>query len=188
MATSVKRPTGRDEINDAVLDAAERLFAAAGPNDVSLRAIAQEAGVNYGLVHRHFGTKDELFERLMQRYAERWTVRLDSGDINYESALEQMLGESSDAGSYLRLLAWTMLAERPASWDPHRRHAELDRLPELRGGDDDDARVATAAALAFAYGWRFFGPFIRAALHLDDISDDELTREMRTVLHEIAHG
>jgi|SRR5437763_1287707 len=183
MATSVKRPTGRDEISDAVLDAAERLFAAAGPNEVSLRAIAQEADVNYGLVHRHFGTKDELFERLMQRYAERWTVRLDNGDIDYDGALEQMLGTSRDAGAYLRLLAWTMLSERPASWDPHRRHAELDRLPELRGGDD--AALATAAGLAFAYGWRFFGPFIRAALHLDDVTDDDLTRRMRAVLHRI---
>ena len=186
MATSVKRPTGREEISDAVLDAAERLFAAAGPNEVSLRAIAQEAGINYGLVHRHFGTKDELFERLMERYAQRWTVRLDSGDIDYDAALEQLLGTSRDAGAYLRLLAWTMLSERPASWDPHRRHAELDRLPAMRDGDGDDV-LATAAGIAFAFGWRFFGPFIRAALHLDDAGDDELTAHMRGVLHDVVH-
>lgn len=186
MATSVKRPTGREEISDAVLDAAERLFAAAGPNEVSLRSIAEEAGVNYGLVHRHFGTKDELFERLMQRYAERWTVRLDAGEIDYQGALEQMLGTGRDAGAYLRLLAWTMLSDRPASWDPHRRHAELDRLPRLLDDrDEEDAVLATAAGLAFAYGWRFFGPFIRAALHLDSVSDDELTAHMRAVLHDV---
>ena len=184
MATAVKRPTGREEISDAVLDAAERLFAAAGPNDVSLRAIAQEAGINYGLVHRHFGTKDELLERLMERYAQRWTVRIERGELDYDGALEQMLGTGRDAGAYLRLLAWTMLAERPTAWDPHRRHAELDRLPELRGGDED-ARLVTAAGLAFAYGWRFFGPFIRAALHLDDRTDDELTDEMREVLRRV---
>ena len=184
MATSVKRPTGREEISDAVLDAAERLFAAAGPNEVSLRAIAEEAGINYGLVHRHFGTKDELFERLMQRYAERWSKRVEAGELDYDGALEQMLGTSHDAGAYLRLLAWTMLSERPASWDPHRRHAELDRLPALRA-DATDAELITAAGLAFAYGWRFFGPFIRAALHLDDVSDDDLTARMRAVLHDI---
>src|SRR3954466_7316163 len=185
MATAVKRPTGRDEILDAVLDAAERLFAAAGPADVSLRAIAQEAGVNYGLVHRHFGTKDELFDRLMQRYAERWTARLERGEIDYDGALEQMLGTGRDVGAYLRLLAWTMLADRPASWDPHRRHAELDRLPELRGGDEREAALTTAAALAFAFGWRFFGPFLRGSLHLDDATDDELTAEMRDVLRRV---
>ncbi|HQV56487.1 MAG TPA: helix-turn-helix domain-containing protein [Ilumatobacteraceae bacterium] len=93
MATVVKRgvakPTGRDEILDAVLDAAERLMAAGGP-DVSLRAIADEAGVNYSLVHRHLGTKDELVERLLIRYAERWMKTLDD-DPDFGRALDRLL-------------------------------------------------------------------------------------------------
>src|SRR5687768_7027678 len=185
MATSVKRPTGRDEILDAVLDAAERLFAAAGPSDVSLRAIAQEAGVNYGLVHRHFGTKDDLFDQLLLRYQRRWTVRLEGGDLDYAGALEQMLGTGRDAGTYLRLLAWTLLSDREEPSDPHRRHAELDRLPALRGGSDEEATMVTAAGLAFAFGWRFFNPFIRSALHLDDVEDAALIDKMREVLHAI---
>src|SRR4051794_7618525 len=144
MATEVKRPTGRDEILDAVLDAAERLFAAAGPADVSLRAIAQEAGVNYGLVHRHFGTKDALFDRLLQRYADRWTARV--GELDYQQALEELLGSTFEVGPYLRLLAWTLLSDRAnGPSEAHSRYATLDRLPELRGGDT--ATVTTAAAL-----------------------------------------
>lgn len=182
MATPVKRPTGRDEIADAVLDAAERLVAAAGPTDVSLRAIAQEAGVNYGLVHRHFGTKDELFDRLLARYAERWIARLDAG-ADYDEALEALLGPTPDSGAYLRLLAWTLLSDRDKGADAHRRHAALDRLPELREGED--AVVTTAAALAFVFGWRFFNPFIRAALHLDDADADDLHAAMRAELGRI---
>jgi TetR/AcrR family transcriptional regulator, repressor for neighboring sulfatase len=185
MATSVKRPTGRDEILDAVLDAAERLFAAAGPADVSLRAIAQEAGVNYGLVHRHFGTKDELFDQLLLRYQQRWTVRLEGDELDYAGALEQMLGTGRDAGTYLRLLAWTLLSDRGEPSDPHRQHAALDRLPARRGGPVDEATRATAAGLAFAFGWRFFNPFIRSALHLDEADDAALTEQMRKVLHGI---
>ena len=56
---------------DAILDAAERLFASSGPTDVSLRAIAAEAGVTYGLVHAYAGSKDELYDRVMARYAAR---------------------------------------------------------------------------------------------------------------------
>ena len=37
-----------------------------------------EAGVTYGLVYRHFGTKDALLERLLVRYAERWQAHLGS--------------------------------------------------------------------------------------------------------------
>jgi AcrR family transcriptional regulator len=184
MATDVKRPTGRDEILDALLDAAERLFAAAGPGDVSLRAIANDAGVNYGLVHRHFGTKDALFDRLLQRYADRWTARLEV--LDYHAAFDELLGPGPETGPYLRLLAWTLLSDRQ---DGHARahieHATLDQLPALRGDvDPDAAAIATAAALAFAFGWRFFNPFIRDALHLD-LDDDELQATMRQHLHRL---
>jgi len=192
MATEVKRPTGRDQILDAVLDAAERLFAAAGPADVSLRAIAEEAGVNYGLVHRHFGTKDVLFDRLMQRYADRWLAQLGAHP-DYDAALDQLLGASFDSSANLRLLAWTLLSARDERHaDSYRRHAALDLLPALleqQGASAQEATVDTAAALAFAFGWRFFNPFIRAALHLDDQSampDAELQDAMRDHLHRIA--
>jgi len=183
MATAVKRPTGRDEIFDAVLDAAERLFAASGPSDVSLRAIAQEAGVNYGLVHRHFGTKDVLFDRLLERYTDRWAARL--GGLDYQGALDELLGSSPETGAYLRLLAWTLLSDRSAGpADAHRRHATLDQLPAL-SDDPDTSATTTAAALALAFGWRFFNPFIRDALHLED-DPDELRDRMREHLHRVA--
>jgi AcrR family transcriptional regulator len=170
MATSVKRPTGREQILDAVLDAAERLFASAGPADVSLRAIAAEAGVNYGLVHRHFGTKDALFDQLMQRYAERWLAELEEhGD--YDAALDRLIGSDFEASPNLRLLAWTLLSSNNAQHgETYRRHAALDGLPamlEEAGTPPHEAAVDTAAALALAFGWRFFNPYIRAALHLD---------------------
>src|SRR5882757_6256399 len=107
MATGVKRPTGRDEILDAVLDAAERLFAANGPANVSLRAIAQEAGVNYGLLYRHFGTKEMLLDALMQHYADRWLSELKAHQ-DYDAALELLLGNSGEASENLQLLAWTL--------------------------------------------------------------------------------
>jgi len=185
MATDVKRPTGREEILDAVLDAAERLFAAAGPGDVSLRAIANDAGVNYGLVHRHFGTKDALFDRLLQRYADRWTARLEG--LDYQAAFDELLGSGPETGPYLRLLAWTLLSDRQDGHArAHNRHATLDQLPALRGDvEPDEAATITAAALAFTFGWRFFNPFIRDALHLSR-DDAELQAAMRHQLRRLA--
>jgi AcrR family transcriptional regulator len=187
MATDVNRPQGRDEILDAVLDAAEELFTTAGPFDVSLRAIAQGAGVNYGLVHRHFGTKDALFERLLQRYADRWAARLE--ELDYEGALDELLGADQETGAYIRLLAWTLLSDRSSTQsEAHRRYATLDQLPTLAAtaGPGVDARnEATAAALAFAFGWRFFNPFIRDALHMQTGSS-ELQASMRHYLHHLS--
>jgi AcrR family transcriptional regulator len=183
------RPTGRDAITDAVLDAAERLFAAAGPNDVSLRAIAQEAGVTYGLVYRHFGTKDVLLERLLARYADRWQEHLGAAP-DYARALEDLMGPSFDTGPYLRLLAWTLLAGAPdREGESYRRHTTLDELPPLAPGAgpdaERDARLRTAGALAFAFGWRFFNPFIRAALHFDDEDPQALQAAIREQLREL---
>src|SRR5262249_1824395 len=46
---------------DAILDAAERLFADSGFDGTSMRSIAEAAGVAQGLLHYHFGTKERLF-------------------------------------------------------------------------------------------------------------------------------
>jgi AcrR family transcriptional regulator len=195
--TAANRPTGREEILDAVLDAAQRLFAAAGPADVSMRTIAAEAGVTYGLVHRHFGTKDALVDQLLQRYATRWTTQLERTD-GYAEQLEYLLGPGPDTGAYLRLLAWTFLSDRnQSSAAAHRRHALLDRLPALHANanasdmSDDDVMAAsmkTAAALSLVFGWRLFNPFIKAALHLDEVDPATMQDAIRAELRTITEG
>jgi AcrR family transcriptional regulator len=186
--TPSHRPTGRDEILDAVLDAADRLFARSSPTEVSLREIAREADVTYGLVHRHFGTKEELIERLLQRYQQRWLDRLDRTP-DYGDVLDYLLGERAETGAYLRLVAWMLLAGKgAASPETHRRYVELDRLLALpAAADGQEAPVRTAAALAFIFGWRFFNPFIRAALPLGDDDAGQLHEAMREELRRLQH-
>lgn len=186
MATAVKRPTGREEVVDAILDAAERLFAASGPADISLRSVAREAGVNYGLVHRHFGTKDELLERLLERYAERWTAQLDAVP-DYRTALDTLFGGDVDTGAYLRVLAWMLVSDRTKdAVEAPRRHARLDLLVDLDHAPS--TRATTAAALALAFGWRLFNPFIRDALHVDAASTPEFHEAVRRRLHALIKG
>jgi AcrR family transcriptional regulator len=186
VSTPTHRPTGRDEILDAVLDAADRLFARSSPTEVSLREIAREAGVTYGLVHRHFGTKEELIERLLQRYQQRWLDRLEPTP-DYADVLDYLFGERAQTGAYLRLVAWMLLAGKgTASPETHRRYVELDRLLSLPGNPaGEDAPVRTAAALSFIFGWRFFNPFIRAALPLGDDDVDQLHEAMREQLQAL---
>ena len=55
----------------AVFNAAERLFALHGFQNVSVRDITAEAGVNLAAVNYHFGSKDGLlFEIFRRRSAE----------------------------------------------------------------------------------------------------------------------
>ena len=52
---------------DAILDAAEAVFAASGFNGASIREIATRAGVAQALIHYHFDTKEKLFEAATTR-------------------------------------------------------------------------------------------------------------------------
>lgn len=52
---------------ERVLDAAERLFADEGFDAVSIRQIAQEAGVTLGVVGFHGGAKLDLFRTILAR-------------------------------------------------------------------------------------------------------------------------
>src|SRR5258708_39978720 len=61
------RPRGREAVMTAVLDAAMALFAAHGPASVSVRDIAAAARVNHALVHRHFGSKQEVLRAVLDR-------------------------------------------------------------------------------------------------------------------------
>ena len=53
-----------------ILDAAEVLFAQRGFDGVSLRDIAQRAGVQLALSHYHFGSKEDLFRAVVDRRAD----------------------------------------------------------------------------------------------------------------------
>jgi AcrR family transcriptional regulator len=187
MTTGLKPPSGKDEVVGALLDAADRLFAASGPADVSLRAIAREAGVNHGLVHRYFGTRDDLVNELLKRMANDWTAQIQAtGD--FTTALGSILGNPGEAeasaGSWLRLLAWSMLTE-PAeqSGEAQRRFATLDLLPGmLDDANPDDKAETVAVSLALAFGWRFVHPYIRAALHLEDKPFADVHNTVRVAL------
>lgn len=52
---------------EAILDAAEQVFATHGYEGATMREIAKKAGVNQALLHYHFETKDNLYERVVER-------------------------------------------------------------------------------------------------------------------------
>jgi TetR/AcrR family transcriptional regulator len=65
------RTEARVAAEDALLDAAERLLVEAGHAGVTTRRLAEEAGVNHGLVHYYFGSIENLLVRTLERFTER---------------------------------------------------------------------------------------------------------------------
>src|SRR5690242_21845245 len=73
------KPLGKDEVVAAVLAAAGELFAEKGPAATSIREVATRAGVNHGLLHRHFGSKRQLLAATLQHLADSAAALRKSG-------------------------------------------------------------------------------------------------------------
>ena len=61
----------RQLTRDALLDAAEVVFAQKGVNGASMEEIAGEAGFTRGAIYSNFGSKDELMLAVMERFFDR---------------------------------------------------------------------------------------------------------------------
>jgi AcrR family transcriptional regulator len=71
----VTKTQARSAAEGALLDAAERLLVEVGYAGVSTRRLAEEAGVNHGLVHYYFGSIENLLVRTLERFTERLIER-----------------------------------------------------------------------------------------------------------------
>ena len=60
----------RIEATDALLDAAEQLLLEIGYSAITVRKVAERAGVNHGLVHYYFGSMEDLLLRVVERFTE----------------------------------------------------------------------------------------------------------------------
>ena len=61
----------REEAEQAFLDAAERLLVSVGYANITTRKLAEEAGLNHGLVHYYFGSMQELLLQVLERFTDR---------------------------------------------------------------------------------------------------------------------
>jgi AcrR family transcriptional regulator len=69
------KTAARAAAEEALLDAAERLLAGAGYPAVTTRRLAEEAGVNHGLVHYYFGSNENLLVHALERFTTRLIAR-----------------------------------------------------------------------------------------------------------------
>jgi AcrR family transcriptional regulator len=69
------KTSSRSQAEEALLDAAERLLVDVGYAGITTRRLADEAGVNNGLVHYYFGSNENLLVRALERFTERLIAR-----------------------------------------------------------------------------------------------------------------
>jgi TetR/AcrR family transcriptional regulator len=70
-----QKTAARSAAEEALLDAAERLLVEVGYAGITTRRLAEEAGVNHGLVHYYFASNENLLVRALERFTERLIER-----------------------------------------------------------------------------------------------------------------
>ncbi len=164
----------------ALVAAATGLFAAHGPDGVSLRAVAAEAGVNYGLIHQYVGSKDDLLRLVCRSVSER-TAQQVAAEVDLDATVDRMFGTRRT--DYVTMLTWTLLQGR----DPVEllgRSPALTAVAQRLDPALDDASTRVAAMTAMALGWQVFGSFIAAGVGIDDEQRPTLDHDV----HRLARG
>ena len=183
MSTAVR---GRAASEDALMTAAADLFEEVGPNAVSVRAIAERAGVNHGLVHHYFGSKAGLVQAVLERLAD------ESAAAIRERGVDAVIG--SDDGRvrrHVRVLTRVVLdGAAPEGFQAQFPIvAYLSGLGrETLGMDDQTAGLRASQAVALMVGWLILEPWLLASAGLGPDALEAARADLQPALVRLATG
>jgi TetR/AcrR family transcriptional regulator, repressor for neighboring sulfatase len=176
---------GRARTTAAIVAAAEDLFSELGFSAVTVRAIAERAGVSHALVHRYLGSKEDIYRAVLVAQEEAiLQAAPDDPDLLASATLmfRQALLENR---RYIRLIAHSAL--HGLSYDrTSGQFAATERLielaeratasatPEQRAAKDLDPRLVVAGAVALLLGWAATESWVRPATGIDGMDGGEL--------------
>ena len=124
----------REDLDDVILDAADRLLARYGYRKMTMEDLAQEVGIGKGTIYLHFRSKEDLvlshIDRLISRLKERLLV-IARGDGGPAERLKQMmvtrvLFRFDGVQHYTESLSDLLAAIRPALLVRRERHFEAE--------------------------------------------------------------
>jgi AcrR family transcriptional regulator len=156
----------------ALVDSAVELFALRGPASVSVRDVGRHAGVNQGLIYRHFGSKEALLAAAFEQGASSlFPAALAPDAFDIDTVIHELHHGSRSPWLIARILVDDVdIADVRQRFPVVRRLVDgYARVPTgERGGDLTDPRVAVAAVTCMAAGSVIYGRDLREALDLPD--------------------
>ena len=187
---------GRERTTVAILDAAEDLFAARGFTAVTVRAIAERAGVSHALVHRYVGSKAAIYRAVLARNEDA-ILEAAPDDPDLVASASAMFREAlTTQRQYVRLIAHSAL--HGLSYDrTSGRFAATERLVELaeraaaaaspaeRSEKDLDPRLVVAAVVALLLGWTATESWVRPAAGIEGMDEAEIEAGLERIVRGI---
>ncbi len=148
---------GPEAVRRSLIDAAKALSAVRSPRQVSGRELAQRAGVNYGLIHYYFGTKDNVFAQAVTEATETMAKRWDESGV-------LPVNTGDEAASYRTFAKLEVDESQSPIADLIERIVASEAEASGRSRTDSDLLAEVAITTALQFGWGAFEEEIVAAL------------------------
>jgi AcrR family transcriptional regulator len=190
-----KRP-GRSTNSERILDAAQELFAKHGPAAVTVRQVAEKAGVTHALVHKYFGSKDDLIKAVVDRVdVQRAATAMASSSLRdvYQELLPRVMLQRDHSMMLVRSAMegteYVSLAERIRTTSAMvalaRRTASSGAQPSPPP-QDIDPRVLVSAISAMIFGWASIEDWVWPAAGIDPAEKDDVYRQLQEIVGYLA--
>ncbi len=183
----------REDVSEALIDAAAALAGERGSGRVTVRDIATRAGVNATFVHRYFGSKRNLMRAAMKRAQDRLAMRIGEVPDVVDGAaaiVHATLQEREFIATLTRATLDGVFADIPEG-DPAMARL-LERFQQeaaSRGGvGRHDPRIVVACLSAAATGYALLGDYIRHGTGLEGHPDEEVEAMLVEVLRDVARS
>ena len=187
--STISRVRGGDAVKSALVEATAKMLSEVGPRGISVRDVADRAGVNHGQVHHYFGGKRALLEAAMRHLAREAfdQSRALAGDSLYPPLLA--FTEDSDY--------WRAVCKIVIDGDLELARIEIDEdiwvprhvlrsLQKEHGIDVDDLRFKArfAAMTAQQLGWVAFEDFMTLLADVEPEQREEFRAQVKQFIQE----
>lgn len=185
MAKQRKKPMGRDEVKDALIEASIKLFAERGIKAVPIRDLADEANVNLALIYRHFGSKEDLVQATLKVLFERMGPVIDTEAASGEEILQSSFAAIKNYPEIFQVFAHVALEGDGSIFKDMNNPYQADMVRQIKKGQLDgdlnnhvDARILLACSFALGLGWHIFQPMLIELAGLDKKSGKSIRKEI----------
>ena len=180
-AVKVKKTKGRQNVEKKLIESAAVLVGAIGPNQLTIRDIADHAGVNHAQIHHYFGGKDGLLIATYKLLAFEHVEQLQRRNVTPDNMIKEPLSEITN--NYFRAVIRAVLDNRmdlvrvQVDSDLSMSKKTLDQLVTLKNKKKPSAEMKAAIALIMVveFGLASMKPYIMEVL---DINEQEMKKFM----------
>jgi AcrR family transcriptional regulator len=190
-----KRRLSPEASRSAALDAARDLLVEAGPQAVTLKAVAARMGRTHANLLHHFGSAAGLQKALAETMAERITrqigeavLKVRAGESPPRSVVDMTFDAFEQGGG--ALASWAILSGNDDALDPILQaiHRLMDQLSDGTTHDDDMRRDTLDLVLS-ALGDALLGEAMASALGLPrDTARELATAKLLSVVEQRREG